>query len=76
MYDLTNTYFEGQCKGNVSKAKTLSEMLHVLAKGGISTGRNPTVVMDAGIATEDNIAWLQEHQYPYLVVSRKKHREF
>jgi hypothetical protein len=32
--------------------------------------------MDAGIATEDNITWLKEHQYPYLVVSRKKHREF
>lgn len=32
--------------------------------------------MDAGIATQENIDWLKEHQYPYLVVSRKKHREF
>jgi len=32
--------------------------------------------MDAGIATQDNIDWLNNHQYPYLVVSRKKHREF
>ena len=115
LYDLTNTYFEGQCKanalaahghskekrsdcplvtlglvldssgfprrshvykGNVSEPETLSEMLLDLEKGGASTGRKPTVVMDAGIATEDNIGWLQEHQYPYLVVSRKKHREF
>lgn len=115
LYDLTNTYFEGQCKanalaahghskekrsdcplvtlglvldstgfprrshvyeGNVNEPKTLSEMIRGLEKGGISTGRKPTVVMDAGIATEDNIDWLREHQYPYLVVSRKKHREF
>jgi transposase len=115
LYDLTNTYFEGQSsanalaghghskekrsdcplvtlalvldssgfprrshvyKGNVSEPKTLAEMLHDLEGGRSSTGLKPTVVMDAGIATEDNIAWLQEHQYPYLVVSRKKHREF
>jgi len=36
----------------------------------------PTVVMDAGIATEENIQWLIKHQYPYLVVSRKRHNEF
>lgn len=115
LYDLTNTYFEGQCKanglaahghskekrtdcplvtlglvldssgfprrshvyeGNVSEPTTLSEMLHDLEKGKTSTGQKPTVVMDAGIATEDNVDWLKEHQYPYLVVSRKKHREF
>ena len=51
-------------------------MLRDLEKDGVSTGKNPTVVMDAGIATEDNITWLKEHHYPYLVVSRKKHREF
>ncbi|MEA3450406.1 MAG: IS1634 family transposase [Bacteroidota bacterium] len=115
LYDLTNTYFEGQCKtnalaalghskekrsdcplvtlglvldssgfprrshvyeGNVSEPTTLSEMLHDLERGRTSTGPKPTVVMDAGIATEDNVAWLREHQYPYLVVSRKRHREF
>ena len=115
LYDLTNTYFEGQCKtnalaahgyskekrfdcplvtlglvldssgfprrshvykGNVTESETLSKMIHGLEKDGTSTRQKPTVVMDAGIATEDNIAWLQEHQYPYLVVSRKKHREF
>jgi transposase len=35
-----------------------------------------TIVMDAGIATEDNIKWLRENSYPYIVVSRKHHREF
>jgi transposase len=115
LYDLTNTYFEGQCKanalaahghskekrsdcplvtlglvldssgfprrshvykGNVNEPKTLSEMIRDLEKDGTSSGLKPTVVIDAGIATEDNIDWLREHQYPYLVVSRKKHREF
>jgi transposase len=35
-----------------------------------------TVVLDAGIATEENIVWLVEHHYRYLVVTRKRHREF
>ncbi len=115
LYDLTNTYFEGQCKrnpfatqghskekrsdcplvtlglvldssgfprrshvyeGNVNEPKTLSEMLGDLEKGSSSTSKKPTVVMDAGIATEDNVNWLKDHNYPYLVVSRKKHRQF
>jgi len=115
LYDLTNTYFEGQCfannlgarghskekrtdcplvtlglvldssgfpkrsrvyKGNVSEPATLSEMINDLQQKGVSEQQKPTVVMDAGIATQENIDWLKEHQYPYLVVSRKKHREF
>lgn len=115
LYDLTNTYFEGQSssnalaahghskekrsdcplvtlglvldssgfprrshvyEGNVKEPGTLSEMIHDLEKSGAGLGTNPTVVMDAGIATEENITWLKEHQYPYLVVSRKRHREF
>jgi transposase len=115
LYDLTNTFFEGEGKanalsarghskekrtdcplvtlglvldssgfprrsqvyeGNVTEAKTLAEMLHSLEGGDTSTGLKPTVVMDAGIATDDNVAWLRKHEYPYLVVSRKRHREF
>ena len=36
----------------------------------------PTIVMDAGIASEDNIAWLKQQGYAYIVVSRKQHLEF
>jgi len=32
--------------------------------------------MDAGIATEANIAWLKEQKYRYLVVSRERGRKF
>ena len=95
LYDLTNTYFEGQSKGNafaanghskekrsdcplvtlglvldssgfprrshvfkgnVSEPTTLAEMLQNLEGSHVCTGFKPTVVMDAGIATEDNIA--------------------
>jgi transposase len=71
--------------GNTSEPQTLAEMIKGL-NGSPQTestkqqpvfnqGR-PTIVMDAGIATEDNINWLKKKQYPYLVVSRKRHREF
>ena len=38
--------------------------------------RRPMVVMDAGIATEDNVAWLRDNGYRYLVVSRQRTRRF
>lgn len=114
LYDLTNTYFEGNCRGNsiakrghskekrsdcplvtlglvldssgfpkrshvyegnVSEPATLSEMIRDL-QSGTSADQKSAVVMDAGIATQDNIDWLNDHHYPYVVVSRKKHREF
>lgn len=36
----------------------------------------PTIIMDAGIASEENILWLRQHDYKYIVVSRKRHMEF
>lgn len=67
-------------EGNVSEAKTLGAMLEDLEEkyppNGLFTKEKPTVVMDAGIATEENIQWLKDKGYPYLVVSRKRHREF
>ncbi len=49
-------------KGNVNEPETFSEMIKDLAKGGVSVKQKPTIVIDAGIATEDNISWLREHQ--------------
>ncbi|MBT6818889.1 MAG: IS1634 family transposase [Prolixibacteraceae bacterium] len=63
-------------EGNVTESKTLSKMIKGLEKGGEYSNLNPTVVMDAGIATDENIIWLKKNKYPYLVVSRKRHREF
>ena len=58
-------------EGNVSEGSTLAKMLTDLkAKPGA------VVVMDAGIATEANLTWLKERGYDYLVVSRKRNRQF
>ena len=110
LYDLTNTYYEGDIEGSgkakrghskekrsdcplvtlglvldgngfarrskmfagsVAESSTLKEMLEDLA---VPTGA--MVIMDRGIATEANIAWLVAHHYRYLVVSREKNRQF
>lgn len=107
LYDLTNTYFEGESngndnaafgrskerrsdcvlvtlalvldgsgfpkkshifKGNVSEATTLEQMLKELLD------KDAMVIMDAGIATEDNVKWLNDNGYKYLVVSRKRNQ--
>jgi len=110
LYDLTNTYCEGEMvgnakakhghskekrsdcplltlglvldgsgfvrrsrifAGNVSEGSTLEEMLQ-----GLDAPSGAMVIMDRGIATEANIAWLIEHHYRYLVVSRERNRHF
>ena len=110
LYDLTNTYFEGEASGqpnarrghskdkrtdcplltlglvldasgfvrrsqvfagNVREHHTLAQMLDAL-----HAPRGALVVMDRGIATEDRVRWLREHQYRYLVVSRERTRHF
>ena len=58
-------------KGNVVESSTLSEMIK-----GLEGDEKPTIVMDAGIATRQNIQWLKENRYSYIVVSRNRHREF
>lgn len=61
-------------EGNISEPKTLEQMIKGLFIG--ESGRDPllmpTIVMDAGIASEDNIKWLRSKGYRYIVVSRKK----
>ncbi len=57
--------------GNVKESSTLEGMLTRL-----SAPRDALVVMDAGVATEDNVAWLRDNGYRYLVVSRERVRHF
>jgi transposase len=110
LYDLTNTFFEGEAKsnpkaqrgrskekrsdcplvtlglvldgsgfprksqifpGNASEPKTLQLMLQ-----GLEGRSGSTVILDAGIASEENIQYLIEHGYHYIVVSRKRKRHF
>ena len=57
--------------GNVSEDDTLETML-----GGLGASKDTMVIMDAGIATEGNVQWLSDNGYRYLVVSRKRSRDF
>lgn len=110
LYDLTNTYFEGEAShnpkakrgrskekrsdcplltlglvldgsgfvrrsevfsGNISEGTTLESMLR-----GLAAPNGALVVMDRGVATAANLAWLRDNGYRYLVVSRERVRHF
>ena len=64
-------------EGNVSEPGTLGTMIEGLSQGSAHKDSlfKPTIVMDAGIATDDNIQFLRKNHYPYIVVSRKKKKE-
>jgi transposase len=51
--------------GNVSEGNTLEHMLKAL-----NVPKGALVVMDAGIAKEENLTWLRDNGYRYLAVSR------
>lgn len=113
LYDLTNTYFEGEkrnsqlakygrskekrndaklvvlalvvnvegfikyssvLQGNIADCSTLSAMIEKLAS---HTCRGPAVVvLDAGIATEENLRLIEQKGYRYLCVSRTKLKDY
>ena len=58
--------------GNVGEAKTLESALESLEEvhGCRDPNNRPTVVMDAGIATDDNLQLLKEKGYDWICVSR------
>lgn len=67
-------------EGNISEPSTLEKMISELETkddpGDLIKPAQATIVMDAGIASEENIKWLKANNYEYILVSRKKHREF
>lgn len=60
-----------QSIGVIELETTLEEMLK-----GLRASPEAIVVMDAGLASEANIAWLKQQGHRYLVVSRKRTRSF
>jgi transposase len=118
LYDLTNTYFEGQAKGNrkarhgrskdkrndcplltlglvidelgfpklskifpgnISEPETLKHILEQLhGKEMVASQccgqqrKHRTVVVDAGIVSQDNLSFLKAQGYDYIVVARNK----
>jgi transposase len=108
LYDLTNTYMEGQAQnnpkatygtskekrtdcplitmglvmneygflnrtsilpGNASEPKTLKKMIESLSVH--HSLFKPIIVLDAGIATNENLTWLRENGYHYIVSARQ-----
>ena len=57
--------------GNVSEPGTMRGILDKLIPEQ-KTICEQTVILDAGIATNENLSWLNEHGFKYVVVSREK----
>ncbi len=57
--------------GNVAEAGTLADMLAAL-----QAPAEAVVVMDKGMAPEENVRWLRAQGWHYVVASRERKREF
>lgn len=114
LYDLTNTYFEGEKRssklskfgkskekrsdaklvvlalvvnmegfikysfvheGNIADCNTLSKMIDKLVSHTLKE-KKAVIVLDAGIATEDNLKLIEAKGYKYLCVSRSGLKEY
>ena len=65
--------------GNIGESTTFKGMLDrlkVKKEKNLFTHKSSLIVMDAGIASEENINYLVENGYEYIVVSRKKNKQF
>jgi hypothetical protein len=63
-------------EGNMADCKTLQSIVDALSSKTSFTGRKPIIVIDAGIATEDNLIMLREKEYDYICVSRSGMKEY
>lgn len=67
-------------EGNKPDPESLEEMITDLEKAyhGIQSGIKalPTLVIDAGIATEDNLLFLREKGYRYVCVARSQPKDY
>jgi transposase len=61
-------------EGNIADCKTLSTMIDKL--GSHSCPGKAVIVLDAGIATADNLKMIGEKGYEYLCVSRTKLKDY
>lgn len=64
-------------RGNMADCKTLGTTIADLEHTSVvATNGKPTVVMDAGIATEDNLEMLRSQSYHYVCISRSALKEY
>jgi len=65
-------------KGNQSEPETMEGIMERLSQrlhGSQIPMFRPTVVMDRGIATDDNVKWLRKNGYHYIVIKREDDSE-
>ena len=62
-------------EGNMHDSKTLEEIVSKL-RSQTSSEKRAIVVLDAGIATEENLAMLTENNFDYVCVSRSKLKNY
>ena len=62
-------------EGNYADTSDISNLIERLSHTSL-TAAKPIVVMDAGIATENNLGILLKQGYKYVVVSRKKIKDY
>jgi transposase len=55
--------------GNASEPKTLQEMIKNL--DAHQSLFKPIIILDAGISTEENLQWLRDEKYTYIVSARQ-----
>ena len=63
-------------QGNIAEPQTLAATIEALSENSNYHNGKPIVVMDAGIATEENLLLLKQKGYPYLCVTRSKLKEY
>ena len=65
-------------KGNISEPGTFEEMLSDVVSGMDIQNEKPVIVMDAGIATEENLKLIRsdKYGYDYVCVSRTTPKEY
>ena len=63
-------------RGNIGEIATLETTIDDLCSRGSLTARKPMVVMDAGIASEENLLMLRNKGYDYLCVARGKFKDY
>jgi hypothetical protein len=63
-------------EGNMTDSKTLEGMINKLRVKTTSSSNKALVVIDAGIATESNLAMIKQQGYDYLCVSRSNLKKY
>ncbi|MBE9468843.1 MAG: IS1634 family transposase [Bacteroidetes bacterium] len=63
-------------EGNMTDSKTLETIVDALSNQTSFADRNPIVVIDAGIATDENLKLLKNKHYNYMCVSRSNLKEY